>query len=545
MIRLARRRNPSEYRRDRDEGYWVYPVEDNQVDLDDTNLRYDAMSEETRIDLSLSGDVALHAVWPVDEPAYFYLTRRDRAQARSAKEVRAEFPTIAAIPTLTPFEFPEPVLTAETVHDSRFSRRSSRHFRNRLRLLTLEPSVTHTNRLEEFLAFANNWLPEVTLAGPELRLVNDGGNVIDLFYTEERKLREANWAGDGVQIFWQILLHLFTLRGTTTIILDEPDVFLHSDLQRRLLRLVQTLDCQTIIATHSSEIVFEVPSSATIWVDRSRATAIRAPMGDQLDRLASELGSLFNLRLARLLRTSGALFVEGKDLAVLRRLATRGSGQTIVSEAGLAVVPLEGEANRRLLDGFAWVAKTFLKGDVPGFVILDRDWKTDEDVSTLCSELSAVGLRPHIWERHELESYLLVPEAIARASGADASFVEHLLGEESGRDRDSVIESMFAYRWQQPSSRGRDVKEVLKACHDEVAGWWDSPQERLCRVPAKELLGRLNQRLQNARLKPLSAVAIAAAMRPAETAAEVVSLMRQIDRAVGASRAGRVRRALT
>ena len=67
--------------------------------------------------------------------------------------------------------------------------------------------------------------------------------ILDLYYTEagRRTEKELVWAGDGVQIWLQLLLHVFRLRERDVVVLDEPDVFLHPDLQRRLVWLLESL----------------------------------------------------------------------------------------------------------------------------------------------------------------------------------------------------------------------------------------------------------------------------------------------------------------
>ena len=77
---------------------------------------------------------------------------------------------------------------------------------------------------------------------------------LDLLYTEpgRRSEKEIVWAGDGIQVWLQLLLHVFRNRHVDVVILDEPDVFLHPDLQRRLVKLLDELPAQTIAATHSS-----------------------------------------------------------------------------------------------------------------------------------------------------------------------------------------------------------------------------------------------------------------------------------------------------
>ena len=56
----------------------------------------------------------------------------------------------------------------------------------------------------------------------------------------------------------QAMWFLTRARLHGTVILDEPDVYMHADLQRRLVRQIKGTHRQIIIATHSPEIMAEV-----------------------------------------------------------------------------------------------------------------------------------------------------------------------------------------------------------------------------------------------------------------------------------------------
>jgi ATPase subunit of ABC transporter with duplicated ATPase domains len=163
----------------------------------------------------------------------------------------------------------------------------------------------------------------------------------DLFYKERgsRTEREVVWAGDGMQIWLQLLLHIFRSRDCRTIVLDEPDVYLHADLQRRLVRLLASLSSQVITATHSSEILSEADPESIMWVDRSRTKALSGARGSLLGTLAQTLGSSFNIRLARALRSRHALFVEGQDMVVLSNWASTLNAGRLAASSWLPGAP--------------------------------------------------------------------------------------------------------------------------------------------------------------------------------------------------------------
>jgi hypothetical protein len=86
---------------------------------------------------------------------------------------------------------------------------------------------------------------------------------------------------------------------------------------------------------------------------QNAAQGVRAPKQSILWELSESLGSQFNLRLARALRSKAVVFVEGDDLKILRNIAETIGAQHVAAEIGIAVVPLYGFSNWKLLEPFA------------------------------------------------------------------------------------------------------------------------------------------------------------------------------------------------
>jgi predicted ATPase len=264
---------------------WAYSFGLEQFEFVSENLRHEFQEElETRIDLRFKGVGTLRVVWPgstdnfESELPFFYIELENGMQLHRPAHVKANFPDLGVIPLLSPIERSEPILDPRYVRRNLDGRLASRHFRNQLSLLS-DQVTPEGSMYDEFLKFASAWLK------PELELGRLGSHMgekeleLDLYYREDRsrKHREVFWAGDGIQVWLQLLLHTFRLRNASTIVLDEPDVYLHADLQRRLVRLLESLSGQTITATHSPEILAEASPEAVIWVDKTRRRGVRAP----------------------------------------------------------------------------------------------------------------------------------------------------------------------------------------------------------------------------------------------------------------------------
>ena len=94
------------------------------------------------------------------------------------------------------------------------------------------------------------------------------GETINLLVTDNDYAAEIGMMGSGLQMWLQIIWFISHCPKSGTIVLDEPDVYMHPDLQRRILFLVKQRFAQTIIATHSVEIISAVEPRQIVTVDK-------------------------------------------------------------------------------------------------------------------------------------------------------------------------------------------------------------------------------------------------------------------------------------
>ncbi len=540
MLRYAMTRSPDGHRKDGTRRMFSYSMSDVQLPLVTENIRHEFISDDSRLVLNFGDGSRLTAVWPHDESetephGFFYLETASGAQPRRPKDVLASFPRIGVIPSPSPIEHIETLLNMEYVRRNEDGRLASRHFRNQLYYLKTEPPEDRT--YQEFVAYVDEWTPELTLLNVRARL-GTKERELDVFYREagSRKEKELVWAGDGVQIWLQLLFHLYRCRYDPIIVLDEPDVYLHADLQRRLVRVLETHNAQTLLATHSAEVLGEAPAESVMWVDRARRHAVRAPEGATLEELSGALGSQFNMRLARALRAKVALFFEGDDHRLLRNVARTVGAYRLADESGIAVVPIGGFSNWDKIEPFVWLVDRLLDRAVQGYVVLDRDYRPEPVTQAIERKLASIGLSVHVWKRKELENYLLVPEAVARISTAPAAWIEKTLEKCSAGLESTVFarELDEALRYELSQTRNRvTVTEAFKVSFDER---WRDAQRRIHSCPAKLLLSRLNDELVAAGFRSVSAFGVAKAMTSAEVPEELKSVLHEIEQlATGAS----------
>ena len=524
MVRIAMRRGPTERFTDGTEEVLGYSFTSSQVGLTDENLRHEFRDAEARVVVGFSDGALLKAVWPPEgggDP-FFYLQQR-RSSINNVRQARDAYPDIGLIPVLAPVEADEETLTSKYVRENYDGRLASRHFRNQLSLLQDERTGEN---LDAFLKFASPWIPEMRIRGLREH-VGDRGVVLDLYYKDAGRAaeKEIAWAGDGMQIWLQLLLHVFRLRTRDVIVLDEPDVFLHPDLQRRLVLLLDSVDGQTITATHSAEVLAESRPESVLWVDKDRRHSVAGPEPGASAGLNSALGSLFNIRLARALRARCVLFVEGDDAKIIRQLAATVGASRVATETGVAVIPLRGFDNWMHVEPFSWMSAGLLDDSVDVFVLLDRDYRDDQQCDEVRKRLRAAGVTCHVWKRKELESYLLDARTIARVTGADEAWVEEALAEAAEESENEVFgqvlaESTKRFRRDQASQAAKDGKRRF----DQL---WKKRIDRKWVAPPEAVLHGLNRRLSQAGHKTSSFRELARRIEVTEIPAEMV---RYIDR---------------
>jgi energy-coupling factor transporter ATP-binding protein EcfA2 len=509
-------------------GYLISDVGVRQLSwYKDENIRYEFRREPTALEIQFKSGARLRAIWPVDDPAFFYVEKGPGAIAYMPAEVSRCTPTVGVVPTLVPVEHREFVLSSTHVRESIGTRLTSRHFRNQLYHLNLEDSKEYRG----YVDFALHHTPEIT----QLSVVDSytPDHELDLYFVEAatNSEKEVYWAGDGLQVWLQVLLHTWLNRDADTLILDEPDVFLHPDLQRRLIAVVDDVAAQVVIATHAPEILTEANREDVVFVDRTRKISRRTKDASDLARLNTSLGSGFNLGMARALRSRVALFVEGADMKILRNIARAVGAERVRGERGLAVIPLGGFSNWHHVEPFAWLSRDLLGDAVKIFVVLYSDYRSDSVVHDLKTALGQFSVHTHVWRRKELESYLLVPSAIARATGLALDDVQAVLTTAVEQTRFRAQADYLA-RQQSDSDRSIDPHTILRATLPRFEREWARPALRIGLAPPKEVLATVSREAQQRGGRATSARAISNLLRKEEVESEMADLLLRIEDAL-------------
>lgn len=231
---------------------------------------------------------------------------------------------------------------------------------------------------------------------------------------------EIGLMGHGLQMWMQTIWFLTRCSHNSTVILDEPDVYMHADLQRKLIRFLRNEYSQIIVATHSIEIMSEVEADNILIIDKKKDKSLFASDFNAVQKVLLNMGSIHNVALARLWSAKKLLIVEGKDIDILKRIQN-----TLFKNSN---EPLDAIPNMSIGGWGGWSraigSKIMLKnaGDenIVVYCIFDSDYHTELEIETRKEEAQKNGINLWIWSKKEIENYLIVPEAIKRLIEKDA-----------------------------------------------------------------------------------------------------------------------------
>lgn len=326
---------------------------------------------------------------------------------RNSKEAKnVEIPVIEVLPQISAVMDTERIIKKATVDGNKATRLASRNFRNQLYYYN-----------DAFPMFRN--LVEATWEGLkvspiETAYVNDG-QVLQFYVRVHNFEAEIAWMGHGLQMWIQTMWFVSQCSPNAIVVLDEPDVYMHADLQRRLVRLISPMFSQLVIATHSLEIIEEVTSDSIIPVDSTKKT-IR-PIGNEtpLQFLTKHLGSTFNIDLARIFISSQFVFWDGDDNS--RKILS--AFQSVLYPQDLH--PLI-NLPKAFIDGWnEWEKVTMLAGlfnsnqmNMEVFCVLNSEYHTQNEIMRLHNDANSHNINLCIWQKKEIENYAIHHNSIFR-----------------------------------------------------------------------------------------------------------------------------------
>lgn len=450
---------------------------------------------------------------------------------RTAQGFRGQFPVkIVVVPTLGPFEAEEPYVVDSTVRRNENTRLAHRNFRNIL--LRKEES--------EFLEFKNlvesTW-GGISLSSPEHRHV-DG--IVDMFFEEDRITREVAWVGYGFQIWLQLMLQMMRGDDRSILVLDEPDIYLHADLQHKLFRLSVSQFDQVFMATHSTEIINEANPGDILSLVKGAKSARRVTNEDSYRNLFSILGSSENAEFARIARARRIMFFEGKDRKILKRIASKIDNIGVLDDTDTVYLQAGGFSQWRRVVDADWAIQNMFQMRARIAAVFDRDYLNDEQVREFIQKVESERVICRVLLRKELENYLLIPATLHRAIERrlderghiyNESQVDAMLDEIAEEFKSNVLTQAAAQAlaYKRERDPGEDDSTTMARSMERFEAKWTNLEAKFCLVPGKEYLSRLSAQLQRRFGASITTSQILAAMRVGDVPDDIARMLREID----------------
>lgn len=530
-LRKGWSRKPEAIRMDRKDKLG-YSIDFRGVSVAEENIFYNYDdSEPVSVRFQLSNRSELTLYFP--ERGVCYLVADSQAGIPRAPSMFRKYfnCSIGFVPILGPVDHHEPLFKEEAARLALFNYTAARNFRNIW--------YHFPEKFGEFRKLLQETWPGMDIESPTVDYSHEKP-MLHMFCPEERIPREIFWAGFGFQVWCQMLTHLVQSSDKSLFLIDEPDIYLHSDLQRQLLGLLRNLGPDILIATHSTEIITEAEADDIVLINKKRQSARRIKQPNEVAEVFDMLGSNLNPILTQLAKTRRAVFVEGKDFQIISKFARKLNSSPVANRTHFAVVPIDGfnpERIRSLKNGM----EATLGGAIATAAILDRDYRSQAEcdmVVTACKEFCTLAI---VHKCKEIENFLLVPNAIDRAGGRKVADRNKRMGEDqkyeacateileefASKVKTAVTSQYLASRrrFEKSHSPWKDEATSNEAALSELDTLWEGTGTRLRIVPGKSALSALNQRLQDRHGVSITPTAIIDAMWTEEVPMEISELV--------------------
>lgn len=496
----------------------------NNLDISTRNIFYMYGDGPAKISVELFDGARINVYIGDDAEIFATLHTSDGLPVESKKFATAlKLPEINILPQITPLLKIEPVIKFETVQRNLLTNLSSRNFRNQLNYYNAD--------FEKF-----KLLSEKTWEG--LVIDSTGNNIrtqgdLLLFVRENRFEAEIGWMGHGLQMWLQTMWFLSRCAEKSTVILDEPDVYMHADLQRRLIKLLKNRYHQVIIATHSIEIMSEVEPENILPVNYTRPKQEYANKAPVVQQIVNDIGSVHNIEIARIFSYNKFLIIEGEkdDVKILSIFQSKLFPDSFEQFDILPKTFVEGWGGWQRVIGSNKVFKDN-KANLSVYCIFDSDYHMDIEKEERLASAVEHGINLHIWKKKEIENYLLVPSAICRTikkNRKNSTITEETISAEiinlCETLKNDVIDSYATEIHNKDKSKS--VTTVNRQAREYIESKWDLDKFSL--VPGKKILSLLSNWIAENHKVSINKFAIAREILRLEIPEEIVSVISAIE----------------
>ncbi|MGA9580907.1 MAG: AAA family ATPase [Allosphingosinicella sp.] len=503
-----------------------YKISFETIDFDFSNVQYNHnRSDPALLELKYTNLVTVR-VWlgtSAQENFCQVITPDGLAAASASAQASLDITGIYVMPPIQSLIAHEKRISKSRIEEFMFGRLASRHFRNQL--------YEKTPAYRSWRSLLQETWPTVAVSAFDAG-VGDSGEEYSLILREGPFASEAAWVGGGLQAWMQILWFLCRTPTDGIAVLDEPDVFLHADMQRKLIKLLGGRGHrQIIVATHSSEIISDTPPE-TICVVRKRDPHSYRPLTKgRLQAVIDNLGSRHNIQLSKLAEARKISVFEGEDQKYLSEVAFKVSPECYDKFIRVPTFELTGVTNWHQALGAAKALAVASERAMPVHLIIDHDFRTEADIAKMQTEADKEGLVLHVLARKEIENYFVHADCLARfiSSRAHATIskaaAQELIDAASEEASKAAIDAI-ADQWQY-ENRGKSASSAFKHAEEAFVSLL-AVRSRAEVVSGKKIISLLSKRCRVEFGISFGPMALCKAMLGSEFDPELAKLVKEL-----------------
>ena len=436
-----------------------------------------------------------------------------------AKAKDCQFPNIATLPQIGPLNLEEKILQDETIKKAEMLSTTSLHFRNKL--------LNNQDIFNEYKGLvADSW------SGLLLTdIQNDDGN-LSLFVRENDFEAEVGSMGHGLQMWLQLLWFIYTSEDADTLIIDEPDVYLHADLQNKLYKILLQTKKQIILSSHSFEFILNTDPKNIVIVQKNKSKSSFANDNPNVQKIINDIGYSANLELIKFANSGKCVFVEGYDRKVLSCFANI-MGYHDFEE--IPIIPIGGRTQWKKVLGAVEVTDSRSGHAISNYCILDKDYFSDINNTHIQSEAIENNINLTIWNSKEIENYLIHPAVICRllnsskaTEAVSQAEIEDIINVILEENKQCVINHFGSTI--QNDDKSLDFATVYSRASEIVEQHWDSLKHKIQIASGKEILKQIRTQIQEKYQVSFSDIKLAKSFKREEIHEDIVNFFANLYR---------------
>ncbi|TKB07237.1 MAG: DUF2813 domain-containing protein [Mesorhizobium sp.] len=509
----------------------TYEMSNKNFCLPIANVPTNDSEDDVKISISHDNGSTLHLILNVDRQPIVFIQSDKMAKSTKAY-FRDCFPeSVIVVPTLGQFEETEKPNDPDYVRSVEHTRLAARNFRNIWR------QKSHSE-FQEFSALVEGNWKDIEVRKP--KVIVGVPSTLEMIYLENEYPREIYLSGFGFQAWMQIMTHFLRGSGGDILVLDEPDVYLHADLQRRLYGIAKKRFSQIFLATHSAEIMNEANSGDVVLVRSEFQTGRRITTEEGYRSAHALLGSSENADFARLSRAKRIIAFEGNDRSIYRRFEQMLIPDGVFSDPDTMLLKIGGYEQWPRVGNLPWAFQELFGIQPKIAAIFDRDYRCLEEIEGHEQKLRRSGVFCHVLRRKEIENYVIARDAIYKATQKAAkkkektiedAWIDDTLSSISSEMREDCLINVQSStsKYYQLKRDGRDTQTILKLAKNEFDKDW-ATRGYSSRISGKEFFSAYNRALDEACGISISLFQVLDEFHASEFDAEFCDMLTEVNR---------------